>query len=65
MLSLSSLKEGGFAVYVSSDEGVVGESEIKYTSVSLNIDNEYVEGIKGKGHHKGANTTITVNGESL
>ena len=64
-VSLSSLKEGGFAVYVSSDEGVVGESEIKYTSVSLTIDNKYVEGIKGEGHHKGANTTITVNGESL
>ena len=64
-VSLSSLKEGGFNVFVSSDEGVAGESEIKYTSVSLTIDNEYVEGIKGEGHHKGANTTITVNGESL
>ena len=64
-VSLSSRKEGGFKVFVSSDEGVAEESEIEYTSVFLTIDNEYLADIKNGGHHKGANTTITVNGESL
>ena len=60
--------EGGDLVFVSSDDVVETPADppVQYTSVVLDIDEEYESAIRSDGgHHKGAYTTITVNGVDI